>query len=216
MSLFHFDATQVPTLGDRTPIPDGDYNIKAVEVERKPTKDDPSYSFLAFTFEVIDGPHAGYRIFENINLWNKNPTAVGIAAKTLSSICHATGVLVVEDPAQLLNRPMKAHVKTAPARPPYDASNKITSYGTYEGPIGGAGVGATAAPALARPVAAPAAPARPAAPMAPASAPSIPTAPAAPIPPPFAAPMTPSAAPAIPDAIPVVPEDETPVWARSK
>ena len=203
MSLFHFDATQVPTLGDRTPIPDGDYNIKGVEVERKPTKDDPQYSFLAFVFEVIDGPHAGYRIFENINLWNKNPTAVDIAAKTLSSICHATGVLVVEDPAQLLNRPMKAHVKTSPAKPPYDASNKITSYGTYEGPIGGAGVGATAAPALARPVAAPAAPA------APAPAPSIPTAPAAPIPPPFAAPMTPSAAP-------VVPEDETPVWARSK
>ena len=203
MSLFHFDATQVPTLGDRTPIPDGNYNIKGVEVERKPTKDDPQYSFLAFVFEVIDGPHAGYRIFENINLWNKNPTAVDIAAKTLSSICHATGVLVVEDPAQLLNRPMKAHVKTAPARPPYDASNKITSYGTYEGPIGGAGVGATAAPALARPVAAPAAPA------APAPAPSIPTAPAAPIPPPFAAPMTTSAAP-------VVPEDETPVWARSK
>ena len=41
MSLFHFDATQVPTLGDRTPIPDGDYNIKGVEVERKPTKDEP-------------------------------------------------------------------------------------------------------------------------------------------------------------------------------
>ena len=207
MSLFHFDATQVPTIGDRTPIPDGDYNIKGVEVERKPTKDDPQYSFLAFVFEVIDGPHAGYRIFENINLWNKNPTAVDIAAKTLSSICHATGVLVVEDPAQLLNRPMKAHVKTAPARPPYDASNKITSYGTYEGPIGGAGVGATAAPALARPVAAPVA--APAAPAAPAPAPSIPTAPAAPIPPPFAVPMAPSAAP-------VVPEDETPVWARSK
>lgn len=208
MSLFHFDATQVPTLGDRTPIPDGNYNIKGVEVERKPTKDDPNYSYLAFTFEVIDGPHAGHRILENVNLWNKNPTAVDIAARTLSSICHATGILVLDDPTQLLNRPMKAHVKVSPAKPPYEASNKITSYGTYEGPIGGSGVGAIPAPALARPVSAPPAPSAPAAPS---PIPSAPTAPAAPIPPPFSAPPVPAAAPA-----PSVSEDDTPIWARSK
>lgn len=173
----NYDATNAPINRPLDPIPSGWYNAKVVETAQEPTRAGDGH-FLKVTTEIIDGPFAGRKLFDQLNLWNSNPTAVEIAYKTLGAIQHATGVLNMQHTDQLLNIPLKVKVKLKPARQEtnpdgtpgksYDASNDVKGYDhinsahdVVSAPAGGvAGAPTGAAP----PWAAPGAPAPAAAP----------------------------------------------------
>lgn len=103
-----FDAATIQPGGAMEVIPAGDYRVMIVDSSMDPSKS--GGQFLKLTLQVIDGPHAGVTLFDRLNLVNSNPKAVEIAQRTLSAICHAVGVLQVQDSAQLHNRPMSARV----------------------------------------------------------------------------------------------------------
>lgn len=189
MAQLNFDATQVaPDTGGGDPVPAGWYNVMIDESEMKPTKTEGGLR-LSLRFTILDGQYANRKVFTGLNLKNANPVAQEIAYKQLSAICHAVGIMQVQDSQQLHGRPLKIKVKVRAASGDYEASNDITSYKNIneqvDGPVAGAaaaGAPWATAPAAApqqpawapQPAAAPVAPAQQFAPQQPAPAPAAP------------------------------------------
>lgn len=138
----NFDASGVPPKTDFENLPPGDYPVMIVASEMKATKDGAG-NFLSLELEVTDGPAKGRKLWDRLNLVNKNEKAVEIAERTLSAICHATGVMNVQDSEQLHGRTMLAKVKIGKAQEGYAPRNEIS---TYE-PIAGGAAQANPTPA---------------------------------------------------------------------
>lgn len=183
MSLtLSFNATEVqPASSDFEPIPVGWYQFVIEKSELKPTKAGTG-SMVSIMAKVQGPTHANRVVFGNINYQNPNPQAQEIGQRQLSALCHAIGVLNLNNVAQLCGIPFEARVKiTAPT---YNVANDKDSGVLYEARNEFQGFravgGGAAAPAGASAPAAPSAPAKPAAaPAAPASVAKTAEAPAA-------------------------------------
>lgn len=127
MAQIQFDATHIDPTPRFDPLPAGDYNAIITESETKLTKDG-SGQYLQLKLEVQNGEFAGRTLFDRLNLWNNNRQAQEIAQRALSQICHAVGVLQVNDSQELHNKPLIATVKVRPARENYEANNEIKGY----------------------------------------------------------------------------------------
>lgn len=132
MAALNFNATTVAPQEAFEVLPPGWYNVRITGSEMKPTKDGGG-SFLSLTMTVIDGPAANRKVFDRLNLNNKNPKAVEIAFQTLSAICYATGVIQLQDSSQLHGIPMQVKVKVKLAEGPYSEGNEIAGYRKIEG-----------------------------------------------------------------------------------
>lgn len=153
-----FDATGVAPAAPLELLPPGRYAAQIVNSEMRVTRAGTG-QYLWLEMDVIEGPHQGRKIWDQLNLANPSPQTVEIAQRTLSAICHAVGQLQVSDSEQLHFRPLQVTLaveidsrdKLRPAEE-QRKQNKVKGYA----PLAGA--------APARPVASPsAAPARPAA-----------------------------------------------------
>jgi hypothetical protein len=134
MAQLNFDASQVqPNTGTPDPIPSGWYPMVIKNSEMKPTKDKQG-AYLELEFEVIDGEYKGRKVWDRLNLQNKNPVAVEIAYGSLSAICHAAGIIQVQDSQQLHGIPMEVKVGLREADGNYDASNDVKGYRQLAGP----------------------------------------------------------------------------------
>lgn len=165
-----FDANTVePSNFDVFPA--GKYLAQIVASEMRPTKDGRG-QYLFLELDILEGPFAGRKLFDRLNLVNDNPDTVDIATRTLSSICRATGQMQVKDSEQLHLIPLIADVRVRPPKGQYGESNSIRYLPRN---AAAAPTPATRTPAgYAAPASAPATtatpqPARPAAPAAPAA-----------------------------------------------
>ena len=129
----NFDANNVDPTPQYGAIPAGEYEVIITESEEKQTaKQDGTY--LALTMEIQSGEFQGRKLWDRLNLDNPNRKAVEIAQRTLSQICHATGVLQVKDSSDLHYIPMIAVVKVRPEREDpitgkfYEQSNEVKEY----------------------------------------------------------------------------------------
>lgn len=129
MANLNFDARSVaPSTGVLEALPAGFYVATIVSSEMKPTKDGAG-AFLELGFQIAEPAFAANRkVIGRLNLRNSNATAQEIAYKDLSAICHAVGVMQVQDSAQLHNIPMKIKLKVRAASGDYEASNEIAAY----------------------------------------------------------------------------------------
>ena len=114
-------------IGDRSPLPIGDYVVCVVKTEFKATKAKTGH-YLSVHMKVQDGARKGSMLFLNLNLDNPNPIAVEIANKELNSICQAIGKQGVEDSEELHGIPLCVTVGIQPAKGDYPPSNNITGY----------------------------------------------------------------------------------------
>lgn len=144
-----FDATTVEPSSPRELLPAGEYLVQIVESEMVETKAGDG-QMLKLTLDIVDGPHAGRKLWDNLNLVNRNQTAVEIAQRTLSAICHATGKLQVSDSEALHFIPMIATVKTFPPghtdKKGYVYENGKNEVGGYKPANGAARTAPAAAP----------------------------------------------------------------------
>ena len=126
MAQLNFSAEGIDIRSNYEAIPAGDYESMVTASEMKSTKDGTG-QYLELTVEIQSGQFQGRRLFDRLNLSNRNAKAVEIAQKQLAQLCHATGVLQVQDSQQLHNRPivMKVAVRNDPERGP---SNEIKGY----------------------------------------------------------------------------------------
>ena len=119
-----FDASSVEPTVSFEVLPPGKYLVQIVNSEMRPTKDGLG-RYLHFELDVLEGSHAGRKLFDRLNLVNGNPQTVEIAQRTLSAICHATGRMQVQDSEELHLIPMIADVTVAPPKNGYPESNRI-------------------------------------------------------------------------------------------
>ena len=161
-----FDANSVePSNFDVYPA--GKYLSQIVSSEMRPTKDGRG-QYLFLELDILEGPFAGRKLFDRLNLVNDNPDTVDIATRTLSSICRATGQMQVKDSEQLHLIPLIADVRVRPPKGQYGESNSIRYL-----PRNAAAAPATRAPgayaSAPAPATAPSPQPQPATPMAPAA-----------------------------------------------
>lgn len=153
-----FDATGIEPATAYEILPAGRYRAQIVESEMRVTRNGMG-QYLWLMLDILEGPHKGRKIFDQLNLVNANPTTVEIAQRTLSAICHATGKLQVNDSEELHLIPMTIQVGVKPPKNGYGERNTIR-YMVPETPA----QAAPPKPAATQPASAPAqsAPARPA------------------------------------------------------
>ena len=162
-----FDATGVAPAAPLELLPPGRYAAQIVNSEMRPTRAGNG-QYLWLELDVIEGPHQGRKLWDQLNLVNPNPQTVEIAQRTLSAICHAVGQMQVSDSEALHFRPLQVTLAVeADSRdkhlPPHEQrkQNRVKGYAQ----IGGAAPARPAAgPAAARSPAAQAAAAAPARP----------------------------------------------------
>jgi hypothetical protein len=170
MAQLAFDASKVTPAQPLQPLPDGWFPVTITESEIKPTKNGDGQR-LPLTLKVCEGhPYAGRKVYDGLNIVNPNPVAQQIAQEQLSAICHAVGVIQLQDTQQLHGVPLLVKVVTTAKRTDaitgqvYEPRNEVKGYakiGTQEvnmtPPPATASAAAPAAPAWAN-QAAPAAP----------------------------------------------------------
>ena len=126
-----FDANQVDPSNAFEVFAPGWYAAQIEKSEMKQTKAKDG-SYLSLMFKILDGEAKGRTVFTNLNLDNPNPVAVEIAERNFSAICHATGILVVDDTNQLHGKPMQIKVSITPAEGRYEARNEVKGYKPLE------------------------------------------------------------------------------------
>lgn len=122
-----FDANTVTPAAELGALPAGEYLVAITDSAMEYTKSGDG-QFLKLVFTVLDGAHKGAKVFDRLNLINRNPTAVEIAQQSLSAICHATGVLVVRDSAQLHNVPLRIKIAYVPPKGEFGEKNDVKAY----------------------------------------------------------------------------------------
>lgn len=147
------DVNDIPEREAFEPVPPGDYTAMITESEMKATKDNLG-EMLVLTVELQDGNGGSRKLFERLNLKNKNETAVKIAFQTLGEIIKAVGKTSIKDSEELHNKRLTVTVVVDPAKPymkdgvqqPGSPQNRIKKYAPYGALDNTAGV-AQAAPA---------------------------------------------------------------------
>lgn len=127
MAQLNFDASQVKPQQSFDALPVGKYDAIITESEMKLTKSG-SGEYLQLTFEIVNNSDfAGRKLWARLNLINDNKTAVEIAERELSAICHSVGVLFPKDSEELHDRQLVIDViqETGPTGNP---TNRIKGY----------------------------------------------------------------------------------------
>ena len=151
MDLNGFNALEIEPATSYEPLPADWYKVVITDTEEKPTKAQTG-SYLQLTIEVIEGNHAGRKVFDRLNLKNPNSVAVEIAQRSLSSICRSIGVNNPKDSMELRDKPLMVKLAVKPADGQYGASNDIKEYAAAGGataspaPAAAAATGGTATP----------------------------------------------------------------------
>ena len=130
-----FDANQVQPTTDFEPVPAGKYLAVITDSEMKPNKAGTG-QYLQLTFEILEGPCKGRRLWARLNLDNPNAMAVQIARAELSAICRAVGVLAPNDSVDLHNLPLVINVKCRKRDDTGEITNEIKGYAKKEAPAG--------------------------------------------------------------------------------
>jgi hypothetical protein len=113
------------------PVPAGSYPVIIEDSDYVDNKKQNG-KMVKLTYQIIDGPFKGKKLFENLNLENPNDQAVQIARRTLNAICVAVGVPHVQDTAQLHNIPLMVEVKMKDS-PEYGMQNVIKKHLAIDG-----------------------------------------------------------------------------------
>jgi len=149
LASFGFNAKNIAPAAPASfePIPAGDYPAFIIESDITPLHNG-SGNGLKLTFEVLDGPHKGRKVWETLCIVHTNPKTQQIAQEQLSAICHVVGIMEPQDTAELHLKPMTINVAIRPADGQYKAKNIIKGYK----PLSGGGVASAAAPVVQAPV----------------------------------------------------------------
>ena len=130
MVQLNFKASEIQAEAPRGIIPPQWVVACIVESKWTDTKAGDG-KYLALTFQVDSDRHpeiGNRRLWENLNLINKNETAVQIAERDLKRICDATSVSEVTDTEQLHGIPMAIKIAVEAAKGDWPEKNCISDY----------------------------------------------------------------------------------------
>lgn len=113
-----FDSNTVPEREEFTPVPPGTYTAMVVASELKDTQ--KGGQMIVLELDIVDGEHAGRKMFERLNIKNNNSKAVDIAFRTLGEIVKAVGKTTIKDTDELHNKRLYIEVRVDPPSPYVD------------------------------------------------------------------------------------------------
>jgi hypothetical protein len=125
--LNNFDANVIEPTGRFDPLPLGEYPVMISASEMKTTKNGEG-QYLQITFDVVEGEYAGRKVFDRLNLVNKNEQTQEIAQRALSAICRCVGILHPKNSEELHDKPMVIKVGIRPAKDGFEESNSVKGY----------------------------------------------------------------------------------------
>ena len=131
MALLNFDATQVDPSTGYDPLPPGKYLVEITDSEMKATKAGNG-EMLQLEYTVLDGEFKNRKIWDRLCLRHPNHTAVEIAEANLSAICHAVGVMKLDDSVQLHHAPFVITVKCKVDDSTGETYNEVKAYARHE------------------------------------------------------------------------------------
>lgn len=141
-----FDSTEVDPAKPFEVLPKDKYQVIISDTEMKDTKSGTG-QYLQCEYTIVDGEYQGRKLWSRHNLVNPNKTAEEIARRELSAICHAVGVLKVNDSAELHDRPLMIEVSIGKNKDTGDATNEIKGWSALEGAAAPVAKAAAAKPA---------------------------------------------------------------------
>lgn len=127
MASFSFNAADVAPAETFDVIPAGEYHGQVIASDLRATKSGTG-QYIWLEQEILDGQYKGRKLWTTLNIINSNETAVDIAARQLSALCHAVGEIDVSDTDQLHFKPMLMVVKVVPKTEQYAAKNEVSGY----------------------------------------------------------------------------------------
>jgi hypothetical protein len=132
MSDFDFNPDDYEPQSDSAVLPAGDYAAAIVHSEIKSNKAGTG-RYLNLSLEILDGEHAGRRVWDLLNLWNTNTQAQDIARRTLKSITVAVDRPGTSNACELHGLPIGIRLGIEPAQNGYEAKNKVKKYFPIDG-----------------------------------------------------------------------------------
>jgi hypothetical protein len=132
MASLNFDASAVEPQQSFDALPVGRYEVIITDSEMKDTKAGTG-QYLQLTFSVTGGQHDGRKLWSRLNLVNPNATAVGIAERELSAICHCVGIITPADSEELHDRPLIVDVIQELNPMSGQQTNRIKGYAQADG-----------------------------------------------------------------------------------
>jgi len=133
MASLNFNAASIEPQQSFDALPAGRYEVIITDSEMKDTKAGTG-QYLMLTMEVIgDTKHTGRKLWTRLNLINPNATAVQIAERELSAICHCIGVLEPQDSEELHNIPLVVDVVQEMNPASGQMTNRIKGYSQANG-----------------------------------------------------------------------------------
>lgn len=131
MGNLNFDSTQYEASSPMEAVPSDWYPCLIASTEIKETKKGDGGRYLMFTFDIAEGPYKNRKLFDRLNLWNRNQQAVDIANKSMTAICQAVGLIQPRNHEEFRGkRLMVKAVKTND--PQYGEGNEIKGYKAIE------------------------------------------------------------------------------------
>lgn len=109
------------------PIPVAKYTASIVASDRKETAAGDG-NYLALTFEILDGPFKGRKLWDNLNMKNKSQKAVEIALAKWASIRIAVGIMKVKHSDEVHNIPLMIDVGQRKREDTGEIENFIKGY----------------------------------------------------------------------------------------
>lgn len=132
MAKLDFNAEEYEPMGSFEPIPVGEYLVVISDSEIKDNNNKDG-KYLQLVYDVVEGDYQGRKLFDRLNLVNKNETAQKIAQQALSAICRSIGVMHPKDTEELHDKPFIVKVAIRPATKEYQASNQVKGYKSKDG-----------------------------------------------------------------------------------
>lgn len=126
MMNLNFNAATVAPQQAFEPLESGWYIASITGAEEKATNAGTG-SYLKLEFTIVSENGKGRKVWTNLNLNNPNPKAVEIAYQQLSAICHAVGVMQLNNIQQVYNMPMGIKL-TIRKQEGYEPSNEIKGF----------------------------------------------------------------------------------------
>ena len=112
------------------PLPRGDYECIVIDTKIKDTKAGTG-QYIEVTFQVVDGPASGRRLWDRLNISNPSKQAEEIAKEQLDRLCAAVGLKhKMQQTEQLHDVPIMVSVDIDRKD---DTRNRIESYSKLGG-----------------------------------------------------------------------------------
>jgi len=108
-------------------LPPGEYVAQIVDSEIKTVGAGGTGLMISLTWEIMEGPNKGRRIWQNINYKNDSEKAQKIGLGQLNDIQVALNVAAIEDTVQLHMKPARIKLKITPAKGEYSERNDVSA-----------------------------------------------------------------------------------------